>query len=111
MKTNEELLKAANETLRVLEHSFYANHSIIHRLNEAIANAEKAGDGWISITNPPEPYQDVLMSHDTDRWVNAGFINPSGRWYNDIDPNEEDEVFPTHFMPLPSPPQKEGEGK
>jgi len=38
-------------------------------------------------------------------WVCAGQINDDGKWYNQWQDSEtEPEIYPTHWMPLPKPP-------
>lgn len=62
---------------------------------------------WVSIKEKtPQPGQQVLAAHDNDGWVSTCELI-DGIWFNIYD--KECPCYPTHWMPLPSPPsEKDG---
>jgi hypothetical protein len=63
---------------------------------------------WIPIEDEL-PYKDVevLATHIDEKWVVIAIIKRTN-WYNswDVINNQKVAIYPTHWMPLPDPPQK-----
>jgi hypothetical protein len=59
---------------------------------------------WIKIkTEKPKPRELVLVSNIKDEWVCCG-SRIGKKWYNQF-AEEEDRIYPTHWMILPQPPK------
>jgi len=62
-------------------------------------------DNWIDIKdNPPKPrnWPPVICGHINDDWTDAAAVTPKGNFIN----VEGCEIYPTHWIELPKPPQK-----
>lgn len=62
---------------------------------------------WINIDDQlPESGEPVLATNMYDKWVEICILKRT-RWFNSWDINKESAVpvIPTHWMPLPEPPQ------
>ena len=83
------------------------------------ANAEKGGDNlrtypWISVEDRMPPNNTPVLGLRADTWgdkvhVEGFAIDDGGYWYFTQD-GDVPEKTPTHWMPLPSPPDKTKEG-
>lgn len=68
-------------------------------------------DNWISVDNLPESDTEVLCTNEYDQWIDICILKRKN-WYvaNLYEPfkssnqNLNVQVFPTHWQPLPSPP-------
>lgn len=62
---------------------------------------------WISIDEQkPKINENVICCNINDDWVVSGYINIKKQWYNQFkDDNDDCEIYPTHWMPLPNKPK------
>jgi hypothetical protein len=64
---------------------------------------------WIPVTTAlPENSELVNIGHDKDKWVCSGhWYSDIKEWYNQFDkPCDDAPCYPTHWQPLPSPPEQ-----
>lgn len=74
-------------------------------IDQVKAESPKFGE-WISVKDSlPEHTVDILLTHEDDLWVSIGYLfgGKAGGFYNTFD--HDCECYPTHWMPLPSPPK------
>lgn len=59
---------------------------------------------WISVTDKlPEAGIDVLVWIPKDGWQEIGWYEViNNKWFN----GDGEEIIPTHWMPLPEPPEE-----
>ena len=85
----------------------------IHEVKEFYAMAEKAlrtqnQVNWISVTEKlPSYFQQVLLWDAIDQDVFMGELDGEGKWF--VRGYSPDDFNITHWMPLPEPPEREGE--
>ena len=90
--------KAANaiEELRLQLESHRDSENAI-RMEEKQATS----DGWISVKDRlPEKNTDVLI-YNIEEYMGTDFLTKDGKWF------WNEELPPTHWMPLPEPPKGE----
>lgn len=82
----------------------------VHDLKGDIQRLQDAG-GWRDIGEAPKDGTSYLLFTEESGSIHLGQCHEypgSTKW---MDETYEIEYYPTHFMPLPSPPATRGEGK
>ncbi|MGS5287949.1 DUF551 domain-containing protein [Escherichia coli] len=80
-----------------------------YKLNQLSGNSPVTPDGWISCSErmPDDGQEVVVQTHSGWRYI-AFYESHSGLFY-DSPEGDVEYVLVTHWMPLPEPPQQDGE--
>jgi len=86
-------------------HQAKSEHDRADGLQSELA-ALKERDGWIPISEwLPGIKQEVLCTHQKDKWVSTGYRKNKWQWYDTHD--QCCEIIVTHWMPLPNAIEKD----
>lgn len=83
---------------------------LITKLQQELAEANDAMSQaqWQPIESAPKDGTIVLLCADVPWLIRMGYFEPDDRWYS-IPQGSMENDQPTHWMPLPSPPQEQSD--